>query len=146
MTSKHLLGYPIEPELFWRITKDSMNMNNEMIEEGDGRHFLISGRRVGVSEDTVAYIFVSEDEDPESVFISEILYGGQLSDDWEERLPTYEENSFGDWAYINGSIELPFGVIGSERRRQAVELTDFRLVDGEFSAKAIGKPSEPITV
>lgn len=117
----------------------SVRMNNEMIEEGYGRHFLMSGRRVGGCEDTVAYIFVSEDEDPEPVFIREILYGGQLSNDWEERLPTYEENSYGDWAYINGSIELPFGVNGIERLRQAVELTDFSLVGGEFSAKAIRK-------
>lgn len=119
----------------------SVNMNNEMIEEGCDRHFLISGRRCGGCEETVAYICVSEDDDPESVFISEILYDGQLSEDWEERLPTYEENSFGDWAHINGNIELPFGVIGSGRQRQAVELTDFQLVEGDFSAKAIGKPS-----
>lgn len=110
-----------------------------MIEEGYDRHFLISGRRVGGCEDAVAYICVSEDENPESVFIREILYGGQLSDDWEERFPTYEENSFGDWAHINGNIELPFGVIGSEPRQQAIELTDFQLGDGKFSAKTISK-------
>jgi hypothetical protein len=119
----------------------SANMNNDMIEEGYGRHFLIAGRRVGVSEDTVAYICVSEDEDPESVFIREILYGGQLPDDWEDRFPTYEENSFGDWAHINGNIELPFGVFGSGLQQLAVELTDFRLSDGEFSAEAISMPS-----
>ena len=119
----------------------SVNTNNEMIEEGYDRHFLIAGRRVGGCEDTVAYICVSEDDDPESVFIREILYMGQLSDNWEDRFPTYEENSFGDWAHINGNIELPFGVFGSGLRQQAVELTDFRLVDGEFSAKANGKPT-----
>lgn len=88
-----------------------------------------------MSEDTVAYIFVSEDEDPESVFIREILYGGQLSDDWKDRFPTYEENSYGDWAHINGNIELPDGVFGPELQGKAVELTDFRLMDGKFSAK-----------
>lgn len=116
-----------------------VNRNIEMIEEGYDRHFLIAGRRVGGCEDAVAYICVSEDEDPESIFIREILYGGQLSDDWEERFPTYEENSFGDWAHINGIIELPFGVFGSGLRQQVVELTDFRLENERLTAKADGK-------
>jgi hypothetical protein len=109
------------------------NMNNV----GANRYFLISGRRVGVCEDTVAYICVSEDQDPESVFISEILYGGQLSDDWEERLPTYEENSFGDWAYINGNIELPYGADEAGADERAIILEDFTLQNGTFTARAV---------
>lgn len=108
-----------------------------MIEDVYYRHFLITGRHCGVCEDTVAHICVAEDEDPESVFIRDILYGGQLSDDWEERQPTYEENSFGDWTYINGRIQLPFGVDGAENQLQALELSDFRIEDGKISAKAV---------
>lgn len=103
-------------------------------------HFLLAGRKCGGCEDTVAYVRVAEDENPESVFIRDILYAGRLSDGWEERLPTYEENSFGDWAEINGIIELPFGVDTSEPRQQAVELTDFLLEEGKLSAKAIDQP------
>ncbi len=104
------------------------------------RHFLISGRKHGGCEDTTAYVCVKEEQDPDAVFIREILYKGSLSDDWEERWPTEEENSFGDWADINGRIELPFGVGGPEIRLQAVELIDFRIEDGKFSTKVIIYP------
>ena len=100
-------------------------------------HYLLSGRRCGGSENSTAYIRVPEDEDPEPIFISEILYGGTLPVDWQDRLPTYEENSFGDWAYITGRIELPFGVSGSENMPQAMSLIDFRFGEGTISANAI---------
>lgn len=105
------------------------------------RHFLISGRKHGGCEDTTAYVCVKEEQDPDAVFIREILYKGSLSDGWEEKWPTEEENNFGDWADINGRIELPFGVGGSEIRLQAVELTDFRLGEGKFSARASSSPA-----
>lgn len=38
-------------------------------------HYIVSGRRCGGAEDSTGYICVPEEEDPESVFISEILYG-----------------------------------------------------------------------
>jgi len=107
------------------------------------RQFLMSGRQCGWSEDAVAYICVDEDEDPEPVFISEILYGGILPEGWQDRFPTYEENSFGEWASINGCIELPFGVRGSETMPQALDLSDFRFEDGKISARATPLETHP---
>ena len=99
-------------------------------------HYIVSGRRCGGAEDSTGYICVPEEEDPESVFISEILYGGTLLEGWQDRLPTYEENSFGDWAYINGRIELPFGIDGLENMPRALELNDFKFESGNISARA----------
>jgi hypothetical protein len=105
-----------------------------MKEEKAFSHFLISGRRCGWAEDTTGYVSVPEEENPETVFIRDILYAGSLPDDWEDRSPTYEENSYGEWAFINGCIELPFGVALPEEKSCALVLEDFRMNGNTFSA------------
>lgn len=107
-----------------------------MEEEQIFSHFLLSGRRCGWAEDMIAYVCVPEEEDPEPVFIREILYGGKLPEGWQDRLPRYEENSFGDWADINGCIELPFGIDGLVNMPHTLNLSDFRLEEGKISATA----------
>lgn len=110
------------------------------------RHFIINGRICGWSEDLTAYICVDVEEDPETVFISEALYEGRLPDDWEFRAPTYEENSYGEWAYINGSIELGCGVDGAGADLRAIILEDFTLKDGTFTARAVKPKLNPCPI
>ncbi len=113
-----------------------------MSEKDCYEHYLVSGRRCGGSEDSIGYICVTEGEDPEAIFIREILYEGNLPEGWEDRVPTYQENSFGDWAVINGRIELPFGMESSEEIPRALKLDEFRFKNGRISASAtLGLPS-----
>jgi len=114
----------------------SANKKREMMDQEYNRHFLISGRRCGCCEDAVAFISAAEDQDPEQIFIRDILYRGALPVGWEDRSPTYDENNFGEWAYINGNIELPFPVSGTEHKLQALVLDDFRLESGKISSDA----------
>ena len=81
----------------------------------------------------------------EAVFIHDILYGGSLADDLEDRLPTYDENSHGDWAHINGTIELPYGISDIGDHPQTMELTDFRLENGKIVADtSVPAPDEEV--
>lgn len=87
---------------------------------------------------------MDEEEDPESVFISDALYEGKLPEDREFRAPAYEENSHGEWAYINGIIELGCGVDGAGSESRAIVLGDFTLKtlkDSTFMANAM-KPDQ----
>jgi hypothetical protein len=71
------------------------------------RHFIVSGRIPGADEDTWSHICVVGEEDPVDKFTLDILYEGDLPEDWKERNPTYEENDHLEWRFINATIEIP---------------------------------------
>jgi hypothetical protein len=71
------------------------------------RHFIVSGRIPGADEDTISHVCVVGDEDPADKFTLDILYEGDLPEDWKERNPTYAENRHLEWRFINSVIEIP---------------------------------------
>lgn len=67
--------------------------------------FIIQGRIPGDDDDTLAEVWVDDEESPTDVFIETILYEGSMPEDWKIRPPNVIENRYGEWAYVHSVIQ-----------------------------------------
>ena len=70
------------------------------------QNFIIQGRIPGDDDDTLAEVWVNDQESPTDVFIETILYGGNIPEDWKSRPPNVLENRYGEWAYVHSVVEF----------------------------------------